>query len=215
MTTESSTKDPDDVFGRAFKGDPPDEAAWGLVRYLQHSAEPLGGPMASEFMTPADRAHLTRAGEVLVPAFTRLEKLLPTMGSENQAFSRRVYRLVHDLMLAAFVVGAAGVIPESANGFFESKARSKLGSLGGKASWDLRKEDHKTAQDYGLELAKAIRRERPELSQTKLADEMQKQYKLKPKPVHETLVGHISAWENAGVLPKRVPKPKEPARRRE
>jgi hypothetical protein len=210
MTTDSSTKDPDDAVGRAFKDDPPDEIAGGLINYLQYSAEHLGGPKAPEFMTPADKERLMRAGEVLQPAFTRLEKLLPRMGSESQAFSRRVYRLVHDLMLAAFVIGAEGVIPESANSFFESKARSKLGSLAGKVSWDLRKEDYVTMQDYGLGLAKAIRREKPGLSQTKLADEMQKQYKRKPKPVHETLVGHIRAWEKAGLLPKRVSKPKEP-----
>jgi len=183
-----------------------------FIQYLEDSADQSllkGG----KFLTAFDKEQLEAARKDLRPAFDEFVKYFfdPMQEIEHRSTG---FRLLVNLLVPVFDTGMYGFVTRSAKNFFAPIVISEIQSRAGKASWNERREDYQALQKYGLKLANEIRATKPHLSQSDLAEEMRSKWKVKPKLKLDTLVEHISAWENAGLLPKRVPKPKEPARRR-
>ena len=164
----------------------------------------------AKYQDPYERARLEVARKEVRASFDYLvEHLLDRI--ENIELRRLGYEGILQFATAAFEIGVYGTYTATNKNFFEEIVLGEQGSRARKASWNERKQDHQALQKYGLELANEIRATKPHLSQSDLAEEMRSKWKVKPKLKFGTLVEHISAWENSGLLPKRVPKPKEPA----
>jgi hypothetical protein len=188
-------------------GDPPDEAAWTLVRWLERHAESLLAPENGVPLTPDDRANLESAAEQLQPAFEEfIDAFVEPLRLQNPSKAVDAFALVSDMMKAAFAIGASGFVPESAEKIFKAGA-SKGGTISGKS----RRENRPWVPHFE-ELAAKIYDEDKSLSDEKFATEISFQWRdpdVKCPASIKTLKGHLKEMRAAGTLGPKIPKPKE------
>jgi hypothetical protein len=170
--------------------------------------------IGDKHMTWYEKGQLEGARKALRSAFAQYTKWLrgPMQEKEHR---EQGFSLLVNLLMPVLDIGRYGTVTRSAKNFYAPEIISEIQSRAGKGRAAQLKGELEGLLGYALKLANEIRAKEPDLSQAKLAEAMRFAWGREDDISHERLERHyIPAWEKADLLPKRVPKPKEPARRR-
>jgi hypothetical protein len=188
----------------------PVEWFWRYMEELENNVEDLLDQEVSTLLTNAEKEHLERVLTNAREAVANLKR-----NGEDQGTVRPTYEMFREKLHAVLTLGAAGVARQAAKKILAPPIRRDDGRRGVTKSLATRREREK--KDPGLkhmeELAKEARIRLPHSSQDRLASEIEDRWKLEKldPPTHETIVTRIRKMEKAGLLPKRVLRPKASA----
>ncbi len=102
-----------------------DSATDDLGAFVEFMRDTASQAIKYEKLADSDRQELERAEKRLGPAFHELMKLINAQ--PNQTL-RELYAVhLHDALGSAFVVGACGSVPQSADPYLQSQRNSKAG----------------------------------------------------------------------------------------
>jgi hypothetical protein len=180
--------------------------AEGFLAFIEESARIALSSKVEKVVDPREKAGIRRYLASLRPAFEGLQKRL---GNPEE------HRDLWQLTVAIFSIGSCTTRSKSATRAampiirrafrpqILKEAQSKRGKNGGLMSGKVRLKAVTKRRNQALDLAKAIRGAKPNLSQQDLAGEIEDQWNLQ-EPCHPSmLVPLIRKWEEQGKLVRR------------
>lgn len=192
--------------------EPLDASAREFCDFLEEFARDALGPLNDKVVMGEEREQIELALRILRPAFegcvARLNEPIPQIKLFKMQYVGCPGSL-HQLMIAAFLIGSRGSETDSGKRFFGGKHGAPGGYRTGKRK---RQEAENGWKSVGLPFALKLRAGDQSLSQVRLAEKMAVEWALDQQRTkfhcpESELISAIRAWEQSGRLPKmkRIP----------